>query len=154
MQAQQTGNPALRNGLIFGLILAAISLASSVIQLVSGVTLASATGGATSALSFLGCLVFIVALALFFVAGMNTARANGRVGSAAIAGLLTGLFGGLINLVVGLIIDFVFVIPNYSLPAGSGLSPSDEKAAFIVGAIIGVILFLVLYCGLGAGVAA
>src|SRR5215467_8462320 len=106
MQAQKTGNPALRNGLIFGLILAAISLASSVIQLVTGVTLNSATGGAApSALSLLGCLVFIVALALFFVAGMNTARANGRVGSAAIAGLLTGLFGGLINLVVGLVID-------------------------------------------------
>jgi hypothetical protein len=159
MQAQKTGNPAVRNGFIFGVIIAVISLASSLVDLVTGTTLASANGSVSvSPLQFLGCLVFIVALALFFVVGINTARATGKVGSASVAGLMAGLVGGIVNLIVGTIIDFVYVLPNSNftptVPPGSTLTPSELKTAYIIGAIIGVIFILAVYAGIGAGVGA
>jgi len=79
MQTQpQTGNPVVRNGLIFGAILAALNLLSVILQWVTGsyestAQNAGTTGGSFNPASLLGCLVFLVALALCFIAGMNTA---------------------------------------------------------------------------------
>ena len=160
MQASppQTGNPAVRNGFIFGIILAVISLAEAGLELLTGVTQASANGSSTSVspLSFLGCLVFLIALALFFVAGMNTARANGRVGSGSFAGFIAGLVGGAFNLIIGLAVDFIYVFPNYVPPQtpGTNVSPAELKQIFIITAIVVTVVVLALYAGIGAGLGA
>src|SRR5579883_2078903 len=159
MQAQQSGNPAVRNGLIFGVIIAAVTILDDIIQWVTGsynatVQAANNPGTTTSingASTLLGCLVFLIALALCFIAGMNTARATGRVGSGAIAGLVAGLVGALIGGIIGLIIVAVVVAPGIHVQTTNGVS---VQAILIGGAIFAIVLGLIIDGGLGAGLGA
>src|SRR5690242_15552821 len=105
MQAQAgTGNPAVRNGFLFGIIIAVLGAINSAVSYFTSPTSAAA---APSALSFLGCLFFLVYLALFFVAGMMTARQTGTVGSGAITGLIAGLVGGIIGGIIAVVVVVV-----------------------------------------------
>jgi hypothetical protein len=161
MQPQQTGNPAVRNGIIFGLILAALNIANVIIQWVTGtyndsVQAANNPGSVptTSAVSYLGCLVFLLALALCFVAGINASRATGKVGTGAIAGLITGLVGELIGGIVGVVVIVAVVAPNIHLNTSGSLTQGQ-----VVGVLIGVfivifIIELIILAGIGAGVGA
>ena len=151
MQAQaSTGNPAVRNGFLFGIIIAVLGAVNTAVSYFTTPTSATA---APSAFGLLGCLFFLVYLALFFVAGMMTARQTGTVGSGAIAGLIAGLVGGIVGGILGVIIVIVRP-PDVSSAAGSTLSPSELQTAIIIGAIVGVIVVLLLEAGLGAGLGA
>ena len=160
MQTQpQSANPAVRNGLIFGAILAAVNILSVIIQWATGsyqsqAQAASGTTTALSATSFLGCLTFLVALALCFIAGMNTTGVTGRVGSGALAGLITGVVGALIGGILGVIVVIAFVVPNLTIPATSTLSSAQIAGIIIGSAIVGIILGLIIDGGIGAGLGA
>ena len=95
---QPTGNPAVRYGFMFGVILAAISVVSAIIQWTTGAyaVRANPTSLADTNIGpalLLGCLGFLLILALTFVAGMRASGETGKVGAGAIAGLIAGLIG-------------------------------------------------------------
>ncbi len=144
----RTGNPAIRNGLIFGIIIAVLGVGNTALSYATRDTTAAGLG-------LVGILAFIIDLALFFVAGMMTARATGTVGSGAVSGLVAGLIGGLIGGIVAVIFLLTNPLPISSInSAGSGLSESDLRNIVIVGGIIGLVLGLLLDAGLGAGLGA
>ncbi len=149
---QTQGKPAVRYGLIFGAVIAAIGIASTLLQAVMGTAaLISATGTLTrtgAVTTLLGCVLFLVYLGLYFVAGMLTARRTGTVGSGAVAGLIAGALGGTIGGGVSLIIKL-------ANPAPAALSQSGVSGSvFMIGVIIGVIFGIALDIGLGAGLGA
>ncbi len=156
-------NAVVRWGLTFGLIMAALGAASAVgSRLLEG----SLINGEATPEQFLptagvalliGCGLYLVYLALFFVAGIMAARQSGSVGAASLAGLLAGGVGALVSSVVSLIVTFVFPSTLSSLGATSTLG-SDAGDPFIVGFIIGVIISaifgLLIWGGLAAGLGA
>lgn len=118
--------PALRYGLIFGLIL-------EVIQIVFLGLLSNAVP------IMLGQIITIVVLALFvifgFIAGMKTARATGKWYSGMLAGLCTGAFGFVFFGILAFINDTIFLqqYVNYATthPA-PGADPSIYTSAFVL----------------------
>lgn len=92
MQVQtRTGNPALQNGLLFGIILGAIEVLFSL-------TLGN--------IGFIICLV--IYLGMVGVAGYRASARTGKVSTGLVAGLLTGLFSSIIGS-LGL---FFFTLPH------------------------------------------
>ena len=92
MQVQtRTGNPALQNGLLFGIIL-------GVIEVVLSLTLGN--------IGFLICLVIYLGLVGF--AGYRASARTGKVSTGLVAGLLVGLFSSIIGS-LGL---FIYTLPN------------------------------------------
>ena len=163
MPPQQTGRPALRNGLIFGAILAAVGLGNSLIQWLAGAYVVSthAVNGFTSVnvndtgpTAFLGCVVFLAVLALTFVAGMLAARRTGKVGTGSIAGLIAGAFSALVGGTLSLVVNIVLVAPALQVPAASTMTPSQVQALFIGTTVAGLILRLFFDSGVGAGMGA
>ena len=156
-QPQQTDNPAVRNGLIFGAILAGVNILNVLIQWISGSyqAIAQASSGAVTGIgagALFGCLAFLVGLALCFISGMNSASYTGQPGSGAVAGLITGLVGELIGGVLSLIVLAAFVLPNLSIPAGSGLSAAQVSGVIIGEGMLALILGLIIDGGIGAGI--
>jgi hypothetical protein len=94
--APRSGSPALRQGLIFGIILAVIEIAFSFL------------GG------YLGSvlLIDIVSLAIFlvigFLAGRRASTKTGRLGTGVLAGFLSGLIGTIISS----ILPFILTLTN------------------------------------------
>lgn len=165
MTPQQTGHPALRNGLIFGAILGLLGLGNTLIQSMAGAyhlagTFNSGNGFSsvsinnTGATSFLGCVVFLAMLALTFVAGMLTARGTHRVGSGAVAGLLTGVFGGLISGIASVVVMAVLVVPGLAIPSDVTLSSAQVGTLVVAAEIFASILLLLVESGIGAGMGA
>lgn len=163
MPPQHTGNPTLRTGLLFGVILAVLGLGSALLEWVTGATQAvvqttngftSVTVSDTGASALLSCATFLAALALTFVAGMVAASRTGKVGSGTLAGLLAGLLGTLIGNVSGLIVIVFVLAPSVQVPAGSSMTPAQVQALLIGGSIGGAIFGLLLVGGLGAGMGA
>jgi hypothetical protein len=155
-QAPPGMNPAVRNGLIFGAILAGINIISTLIQWIAGAYQAmaqagSGSGTALGAVSLFGCLAFLVGLALCFLAGMTTVSRTGRLGSGAIAGLITGLVGELVGGVLGLILVLAFVLPTLHIPADSTLTSAQIDALIIGTGIAALIIGLIIDGGIGAG---
>ncbi len=94
MQAQRqtrSGNPALQNGLLFGVILGAI-------EVVFSLTLGN--------VGFLISLIFYLGIIGF--AGYRAAARTGKVSTGLVAGLLAGLFSSIIGS-LGL---FIYLLPN------------------------------------------
>jgi hypothetical protein len=92
MQVQtRSGNPALQNGLLFGVILGAI-------EVVFSLTLGN--------VGFLISLIFY--LGIIGVAGYRASARTGKVSTGLVAGLLAGLFSSIIGS-LGL---FVYILPN------------------------------------------
>jgi len=92
MQVQsRTGNPALQNGLLFGIIL-------GVIEVIFSLTLGN--------LGFLICLVIYLGLVGF--AGYRASARTGKISTGLVAGLLVGLFSSIIGS-LGLLI---YTLPN------------------------------------------
>ncbi|HEX9036446.1 MAG TPA: hypothetical protein VF808_05595 [Ktedonobacterales bacterium] len=148
-----------RNGLIFGGIIALIGLANVFLDWQLGaynytVNPATGTPTATGGSPALGCVVFLVDLALTFVAGMLTARASGSVGAASLTGLVAGLLGALVGGVIAAVLIIVVIAPQIQLPTGSGVSQSQLQSILIGVAIGAVVLGLLVDGGVGAGVAA
>src|ERR1700736_3432976 len=92
MQMQtRSSNPALQNGLLFGVILGAIEVAFSL-------TLGN--------VGFLICLIFYLGIIGF--AGYRASARTGKVSTGLVAGLLAGLFSAIIGS-LGL---FLYLLPN------------------------------------------
>lgn len=160
MTPPKTGHPALRNGLIFGAILGLLGFGNTLMQWVAGAYHLTNTGissisiNDTGGASFLGCFVFLAMLALTFVAGMLTAQGTRRVGSGAVAGLLTGVFGGLIGGIGSIVAMAVVVTPNLAMPPEASLTPSQIEVLVVAVVIFVSILVLLVEIGVGAGMGA
>ncbi len=163
MATQPTTHPTMRNGLLFGGLLGGLGLLNTLIQWLTGAIHAEAhvVNGFTSVTVFdtgasalLGCVGFLALLALTFLVGMLTARSTGKVGSGAIAGLLTGVLGALVGSAANLVVIVATVAPNLQAPAGSPMTQAGVQALLIGTTIGGAIFELVLYGGFGAGVGA
>jgi hypothetical protein len=161
MPRPSTSSQVWRNGLIFGVIIAVIGLANTFLSWSLGaynITTNPVTGapttGAGPGTSLIGCGIFLVNLALIFVAGMLTARATGSVGAASLTGLVAGLLGAVISGVVGAILIITVIAPQIHIPSDSGISQSQTQGIFIAAAIGGAVLALLIDGGVGAGVAA
>ncbi|PWT70472.1 MAG: hypothetical protein C5B60_12085 [Chloroflexi bacterium] len=155
-QAPLVANPAVRNGLVFGAILAGINIISTLIQWIGGSYQAVAqagngSGSTLGAATLFGCLAFLVGLALCFLAGMNTVSRTGRLGSGAIAGLITGLVGELVGGVLGLVLVLAFVLPTLHIPSDSTLTPGQIDAIIVGSAVVALIIGLIIDGGIGAG---
>jgi hypothetical protein len=152
---QQPGHPALKWGLIFGGILALLSIASSTLQLATGAYSQLGDPSASQAhlgtTLLLGCGGFIVEAALYFFAGMLAARANGKVGAGALAGLIAAAIGSVIGGVIS-----IFVLTNLSLtpPPGAGIDPVQYTSLLRTIIIIAAIGGIVIGLGIGTGIAA
>jgi hypothetical protein len=150
MPTQRTGNPTVRNGLMFGAILGMLGAANELIQWLTGADSAlvhnvngvtSVTVNDTGSSALLGCVVFLALLGLTFIAGMITARSIGIVGS-----------GALIGSVVGLVVAVAALAPGLEAPAGS--THAQVVALLVVSAVVGAIFGLVVDAGVGAGMGA
>ena len=87
----RSGNPALQNGLLFGVILGAI-------EVVLPLTLGS--------LGYLICLIFYLGMIGF--AGYRASARSGKVSTGLVAGLLAGLFSS----IIGSLGVFIYILPN------------------------------------------
>jgi drug/metabolite transporter (DMT)-like permease len=140
------GNPAVRTGLIYGLIAGVFGAINTVLSIT----------GVTKSLGFaalLGFAFFIIGILIYLLAGRAAAAQTGKVSSGAIAGLVTGVVGGLIGLLLALV--QYFVAPgsiNSALGSAStaGLSSAVLLTAVIIGAIIGLGIALGIGALLGA----
>jgi hypothetical protein len=145
--------PAVRWGVIFGAVAAALGIIGGVIYAatVDGLTIGST--GALSGTNLASCLFFLVDLALYFLAGMLTARQTGTVGSAAVSGLIVGAIGGLIGGIANAAV--VLTHPNL-LTSVVGVPPNgiDVHSLEVVASIFGVVLRTAFFGGLGAGLGA
>jgi hypothetical protein len=131
MQAR-TGNPALRNGLLFGVILGIIEIALSFL---------------------LGGLGFLLSVLLFlFIVGYAGYRASVRTGKVS-TGLLAGLLAGLLSSVIAAIPLLIYYLSNIDTlrtqlqqqMAGSSLPQGFTLTNNLV--IASVILLLVVLVG-------
>jgi hypothetical protein len=151
---ERQGNPAVKWGLIFGGLLLLVGIINLAIQYASGslnpdAATIAAQPGRIGALLGLGCLFFLIEATLFFLAGMFTARENGRVGSAAIAGLIAGEVYAVIAAIVEVITlngRFAQILPNAS-------AARLHSYVFVI-TIVVVLLVFVFGGGIGAGIAA
>jgi hypothetical protein len=149
---QTTGNPALRWGVIFGLSMAGLSAISGGAQLIANTSGEAATGGVFSGIgTLLGCLFFLVNLALLFLAGMLTARQTGTVGTGTISGLVAGIIGGLVGGLIGILLVAVAPSSTYS---NSGLDSSQVQSIVLSVGLLAAIFGTLFYAGLGAGLGA
>lgn len=151
----QRGRPALKWGLIFGGILALISIINSAVQYLTGSY--SQLGDPAAAQSrlganlLLGCGVFILEAAMYFFAGMLAARENGKVGSGALAGLIAAAVGTVVGGVTSII---TFMNLSFTPPPGSRLDPAQYATIMQTTIIIGSIIAIVVGLGIGTGIAA
>lgn len=132
--------PSLRQGLMWGLLL-------GVVEILYGLL--------TSFID-LGTLTTTVALALFlffgFIAGRQAAQETGKLGTGAMAGFWTGLFGSLLYELAYFIQVLVF-LPQYvnagrtSLPAGTNpdtITPSVVLIVIGINLIISMVLYILI----------
>lgn len=152
MESQR--NPAVKWGLIFGGLLILVALINYGIEYATGAlnvpTTPTGVGrlnlGASLAQS---CIVFLIEATLYFLAGMMTARENGRVGSGSIAGLIAGALYGVVAAIVG-----VITVQMRSATLFQNLAPASAHAALVVASIFVVVLILAFAIGIGAGIGA
>lgn len=162
----QQGHPALRYGVIFGGIIAVLSIISNVISIADGSETAafnasSGQASVSSGILGLGCLFFLVYLALYFVAGMLASSKTGRVGTGSLAGLVAGAVGGIVGLVAGIIAimtiptsTFQSIADRTQTSGGTPLTAQQVQSAIVAVGIVGAILGLLFAIGLGAGIGA
>lgn len=150
-------NPAVKWGLILGGLLIVLALINLGIELATGAFKAAASSNQLGSMN-LGaslaqtCVVFLIELALYFVAGLLTARENGRVGSAAVAGVIAGALAGVVGAIIT--IATLSLRPLPTLTAGTNLSPEQLRTFTTVISIIGAVVGLAIAIGIGAGLAA
>jgi hypothetical protein len=152
-------DPRLRNGLIFGGILAAIGILSSLAGWRVGEYTVTYTNGslqssASAAATALGCVIFLVRVGILFVAGMMTAKVSGSARGASATGLIAGLVGSFFSGVVSLILIYALWSPSIPIPAGSGITQEEVQSVVLAGGAIASLVGLVIDGGIGAGVAA
>lgn len=150
-------NPAVKWGLIFGGLLIVLALINLGIEFATGAFNAVASANPLSSMNLgaslaQGCIVFLIEVALYFVAGLLTARENGRVGSAAVAGVIAGALAGVVAAIIA--IATLAVRPLPTIPAGTNISPQQFHTITTVTTIVGAIIGIGIWIGIGAGLAA
>lgn len=150
MRQRSGSSPAVRLGLVFGGLIVLVSIIENVTSLL--IVRGGASPGLVNSRVGLGlnAVVYLAELALLFLAGMFTARRNGKVGSATIAGLIAGAIGGPLGTILALSITFVGWIPPTTPSGGFDI----RHTTLFIGAIIAATLFLLFYAAFGAGVGA
>ncbi len=154
MESQR--NPAVKWGLIFGGLLVLVGLINYGIEYATGTLTMAATPASLSRLNLgaslaQSCIAFIVEMTLFFLAGMMTARENGRVGSGSIAGLIAGSLYGVVAAVFGVIALQMRGLPTTTT---TRVDPATLHTILIVTSIVVAIIVVVFGIGIGAGVGA
>ena len=136
-----TRNTAIRQGLLFGILLGLFNIVFNVILSFTGLstlfigTIRFVYTGSGLLISIVG---FIVALLAYLVAGMRATQQTGRVGTGALAGLWTALIGAVITWVFALIF---YVAPTISAPPFS---------AMVLDAILSIALTMLFGAVIGA----
>ena len=132
-------SPAIwRWGFIFGGSAGALGIAAAV-----------ATLALTAGLSLLLDAVFVLlVLALYFGSGLVVARQTGSVSAATLSGVVAGIFSAILREIAA-----VFITYNKPLPAvtTTGLDVGSLRTVIVV---ISVLFVLMIFGGLGAGLAA
>ncbi len=146
---QQPGSPAVRRGLAFGGLMVLVNIISTVTDFLTGGVDAVTGQAGSHTVPGSGWVVTLAYLVLLFLAGMFTARQNGKVGSATIAGLIAGTICGLAE---GIMVEIQLAFGPMPSPTASGFQIT-RQALVLIGVVI--VIFIVLFnAGLGAGVGA
>src|SRR5260370_10980712 len=140
----RVSNPALRQGLFFGIILAIILIGFSFIS---------------NFLGFLGPLiVFALYLVFAFLAGQRASQSTGRLTTGVIAGLLTGVVSTVINYIIYVIflsLNFDTILKSFKASAkAQGQNPNSITSSSIITTIVINILInivLAILLGLAGG---
>lgn len=144
MVASELGRPngpaVWRWGFIIGGSAGALGIAAAVATL-------ALTAGAS--LLFDGICVLVV-LALFFVGGLLVARQTASLGAATLSGVVAGIFSAILRDIATLFVAFSRPLPMLT---ATGISDSSYHALFVIGAVIGAFIVLLIFGGLGAGLA-
>jgi len=146
MQRQFTriGNPAFRQGLLFGILLGLFSIVLNVILSLAGLSTLF-IGALETTFTAIGNLInivgLIVAILAYLFAGRRASQHTGQVGTGALAGLWTGLIGAVITCMYA----FVFY-------ATKGPSPTmvPPLSAMVLNAIVSIPVTLLFGAGIGA----
>ncbi len=138
--SSRVSNPALRQGLFFGIILAIILIGFSFIS---------------NALGLLGTfIVFALYLVFAFLAGQRASQRTGRLTTGVIAGLVTGVVSALINSIVSAIfasLSFDTLLQSFKASAkAQGQNPNSITSSYVISAIaISILISIVLAILLG-----
>jgi uncharacterized membrane protein len=142
----RTGNPALREGLTFGIGLGVVETILSIIDQYARLGL------------IMTLIELIVAVVAFWLAGSRASRQTGSVGTGAVAGLLTGLISAIITFAISMI--FVVLQADSLRQAAQNaanqthLSVQYTNGMVIGGAVVGYVILAVLLLAIGAAVGA
>ena len=132
------GSPAVRQGLLFGVI---VGVVQAIIGLIS-TAVNLGTGGIIFTI-----VSIVVALVGYFLAGMRASQQTGKVPTGLVAGLLTGLVGSIISFAVTLIITLV-MIDSIRATAQKAIDQQHVNIHYTNGLIItGVLITGVLVIG-------
>ncbi len=159
-QPAKTGRVALRWGLIFGVILAVVDDGIYLINsLISAHSLSTTTTSSVASTALgvslgLSCLIFLIGLAAYFVAGILASRQTGLVRTGVFAGMWTGGVYGVVDLIVRLIVLFAITLPVEQALRTTSTSTATAQQFLVVGGIIEVVIAFLLAIGVGAGMGA
>jgi hypothetical protein len=137
------GNPAFRQGLLFGILLALFTIVFNVILSLVGwsiwfigvtMTTFTATGW------FISIVGYVAAILAYLLAGKRAAEQTGRVGTGASAGLWTGFISATITSVYSLV---------YYATTSAPVHPFTVSE-FVLGAVTTIILALLFGAAIGA----
>lgn len=125
-------------GITVGIACAVLGAADSILAVID-----RGTGYTVPGLPLAGCVIFIALLVLWFEVGDVAARQTGHVSVGAVAGAISGFFGG-----VGVGLGS----PVAEIQNGRLLSPG--VLGVIVGIVFTVLVASLLFLGIGGGVGA
>jgi|SRR6266516_3674118 len=138
----RTVHPALREGLVFGVIIGIITFATNLLHnFLNSNTL----------ISIIGVLFLIITIALNLLAGVRASRQTGRVGTGALAGLIMQLISSLFGVIS--ILTELFVFNSILHRLFQSLSPAATSAMaqqFITAGIISTVVILLVGAVIGA----
>lgn len=152
MQQQRPSHPAVRWGLIFGGVMALLS-----VMIGLGRVSTENQDTVNNGFAALECLYVLITLVVLFVAGILASKQTGRVSTGVLAGLFAGVIGGL-TLTVFIIIwgatvntDQIVRVMNNS---SSSLGSSDPRSVALLVSFIFSVVAILFLVGIGAGVGA
>src|SRR2546429_3362156 len=128
-----TGHPALREGLVFGVILGIISFAANLLHnFLNSNTLTS----------MIGVLFLITTIALNLLAGVRASQQTGRVSTGALAGLIVELISSVFGTIKILANIFVFdtLLHRWLLQATSEHAQQFNTNQFVTFVIAEIII--------------
>jgi hypothetical protein len=141
--ALRQGHPALREGLVFGIILGIFELVSGLLQ--NFVV-------PHNLYTFFSVMLLTLTIALILLAGVRASQHTGRVSTGALAGLiveLTSSVFGIINTLADIFVFDTFLHRGF-LEATSGQAQQFNTNSFVIFVIIGIIIGFVIFPVLGA----